>query len=169
MYIYYLIYINIYTYNVIIRGFVWSTCDVDDPTEARDKNSEKSHLLWPCVVNILKKIWKVPFTVTLYGEYARALKFRNSFQMADVYKLLNENYVEDDDNMFRFHFFYCNPKDTKWKKCVMRTTSRTMTICLGSHRLTKKNVMNHVFLAFVQVWLFDRVPAMGPESTRLQK
>ena len=71
--------------------------------------------------------------------------------MADVYKLLNENYVEDDDNMFRFHFFYCNPKDTKWKKCVMRTTSRTMTICLGSHRLTKKNVMNHVFLAFVQV------------------
>jgi hypothetical protein len=46
MYIYYLIYINIYIYiyNVIIRGFVWSTCDVDDPTEARYKNSEKSHL-----------------------------------------------------------------------------------------------------------------------------
>ena len=38
-------------------GFVWSTCDVDDPT-----------------------------------------------QMADIYRLLNENYVEDDDNMFRFDY-----------------------------------------------------------------
>jgi len=32
-------------------------------------------------------------------------------QMQEVYTLLNENYVEDDDNMFRFDY---SPEFLKW-------------------------------------------------------
>lgn len=28
----------------------------------------------------------------------------NAFQLKELYMLLNENYVEDDDNMFRFDY-----------------------------------------------------------------
>lgn len=33
------------------------------------------------------------------------------FQLKELYTLLNENYVEDDDNMFRFDY---SPNFLKW-------------------------------------------------------
>lgn len=33
------------------------------------------------------------------------------FQLKELYTLLNENYVEDDDNMFRFDY---SPSFLKW-------------------------------------------------------
>jgi glycylpeptide N-tetradecanoyltransferase len=34
-----------------------------------------------------------------------------SFQLKELYILLNENYVEDDDNMFRFDY---SPEFLRW-------------------------------------------------------
>ena len=39
------------------------------------------------------------------------LDLNNHDQLMELYKLLNENYVEDDDNMFRFDY---SPEFLKW-------------------------------------------------------
>jgi|EP01047_Picozoa_sp_COSAG01_P072519 glycylpeptide N-tetradecanoyltransferase len=59
-------------------------------------------------------------------------------QMQDVYTLLNENYVEDDDNMFRFDyspaFLRWALKPPGWKKlwhlCVRVASNKKMVACI---------------------------------------
>lgn len=41
-------------------------------------------------------------------------------QLKELYTLLNENYVEDDDNMFRFDYA---PEFLLWYVCVRRTVT----------------------------------------------
>ena len=58
---------------------MWCTCNIDDETEV--------------IICDFRLIGSSIFnTVTLVG------------QMMDIYTLLYENYVEDDDNMFRFDY-----------------------------------------------------------------
>lgn len=38
------------------------------------------------------------------------------FQLKELYTLLNENYVEDDDNMFRFDY---SPEFLQWYSIVL--------------------------------------------------
>lgn len=64
------------------QGFSWDTLDLGNPGVVRKG--------------------RVSPTGLLPAETFRKLFFSN--QLKELYTLLNENYVEDDDNMFRFDY-----------------------------------------------------------------
>ena len=44
------------------------------------------------------------FLLELYFSYIGLIKINKEEDLTELYTLLNENYVEDDDNMFRFDY-----------------------------------------------------------------
>ena len=50
-----------------------------------------------------KEVRQMPFSLPASFEWD-TLDLSDDSQVVEVYKLLNENYVEDEDNMFRFDY-----------------------------------------------------------------
>ena len=50
-----------------------------------------------------KEVRQMPFSLPASFEWD-TLDLSEDSQVVEVYKLLNENYVEDEDNMFRFDY-----------------------------------------------------------------
>ena len=61
------------------QGFVWDTLTLDNPQ----------------TVNMFLKLELIKTNPKFHFSFA---------QLQELYQLLNENYVEDDDNMFRFDY-----------------------------------------------------------------
>ncbi|EFA76559.1 glycylpeptide N-tetradecanoyltransferase [Heterostelium album PN500] len=74
----------------------WDT----QPVPKIDAQVEKSG---PIEVKTLDDVRKEPLTLPALFEWV-VLDVNDQVQLNDVYTLLNENYVEDDDNMFRFDY-----------------------------------------------------------------
>lgn len=83
------------------EGFIWDTVDVLDDEQA-----------CPCdFVSICKYfaiIYLCRCNERIGGRLAGGIDILTTcvcmLQLEDLYQLLNENYVEDDDNMFRFDY-----------------------------------------------------------------
>lgn len=73
-------------------GFVWDTLDLEDA---------KVVIIIPLILGVVLKLKLKTKTDSTYI----------SFQLKELYTLLNENYVEDDDCLFRFDY---PPEFLKW-------------------------------------------------------
>ncbi len=78
-------------------GFVWCTCNIDDQTEVYILNRS---------LYLVASVGTVSLSRNIFGRTHLDVKSLHSLisQMQDIYTLLFENYVEDDENMFRFDY-----------------------------------------------------------------
>ncbi|KYQ91338.1 glycylpeptide N-tetradecanoyltransferase [Tieghemostelium lacteum] len=88
-------------------------------THKNKDKKDKSHVFWdtqpvpklnaeivesgPIETKTLDDVRKEPLNLPAAFEWVE-IEINNKTELEGVYKLLNENYVEDDDNMFRFDY-----------------------------------------------------------------
>ena len=111
----------------LLKQFQWHEFDVDDEAEVRAAARRAKFRPIHCA-------GKPPPCGRSRTPPGAALPL----QLSDVYTLLNENYVEDDDNMFRFdyspQFLRWALKPPGWKKmwhlCVRVAATGKMVACI---------------------------------------
>lgn len=96
------------------QGFCWDTLDLGNPAVVRVYKCVHTHtfffilnafgcislywFIWTTKINKCYTFWIVVIHSSL------TIFYFCFFQLKELYTLLNENYVEDDDNMFRFDY-----------------------------------------------------------------
>ena len=107
----------------LLKQFQWHEFDVDDEAEVPPPTRPPARPRPP---------------ILLRAPAAHSPGAALPSQLSDVYTLLNENYVEDDDNMFRFdyspQFLRWALKPPGWKKmwhlCVRVAATGKMVACI---------------------------------------